>query len=141
MSTIEDHGGRPTMRDALPDTGSRPGALPPAPTGADAFARAAIRAICAASVEPAVGERTFERCLRALAFGSTARAAFRHPGKAGAIDTIWRERERLAAAFATADDPLAFLDTLPWIGPATRRRLAAELGLEAEAPEPGRAAA
>jgi transposase len=101
----------------------------------DQFARAAIRVICRASVTPAVGERVFERCLRALQFGSTARAAFRHPGKAGAIDTIWKERERLAEAYAGADDPLAFLDTLPGIGPTTRVRLAAELGLPVAAPE------
>jgi hypothetical protein len=117
------------------------GRLSPASTRADAFARAAVRAICHASVTPSVGERTAERCMRALAFGATARAAFRHPGKAQAIDTIWRERERLAAALAEAADALAFLDTLPGIGPATRRRLAAELGLAADAPEPERAAA
>ena len=115
--------------------------LSAASIGADAFARAAVRAICHASVTPSVGERAAERCARALAFGATARAAFRHPGKAQAIDTIWQERERLAAALAEADDALAFLDTLPWIGPATRRRLAAELGLAADAPEPERAAA
>jgi hypothetical protein len=132
--------------DSIPITFGGPSAgdglagfLPP--TGADAFARAAIRAICHASVAPPVGERAFERCLRALAFGATARAAFRHPGKAQAIDTIWPERERLAAALASADDAFAFLDTLPWIGPATRRRLAAELGLAVDAPEPERAAA
>ena len=129
----------PMTSQGLPAGDGLAGFLPP--TGADAFARAAIRAICHASVAPPVGERAFERCLRALAFGATARAAFRHPGKAQAIDTIWRERERLAAALAEADDALAFLDTLPWIGPATRRRLAAELGLAADAPEPERAAA
>jgi hypothetical protein len=121
--------------------GGSAGPLPPALADAGAFARAAVRAICYASVTPSVGERAAERCLRALSFGSTARAAFRHPGKAGAIDTIWKERERLAAALAEADDPLAFLDTLPWIGPATRRRLAAELGLAVDGPEPDRVAA
>lgn len=117
------------MMDAAPTPPEHPEPSP------DAFAEAAIRVICRTGVAPSVGERLSERCLRALRFGSTARIAFRHPGKAGAIDTIWRERERLAAAFAGAADPLAFLPTVPGIGPATRHRFAAELGLSAPAPE------
>ena len=107
----------------------------PVSTDADAFARAAIRTICAASVTPAVGRRAYERCLAAIAFGATARAGFRHPGKAQAIDFIWRERERLAADLEAAPDPVAFLGTLPWIGPVTTPRLGRELGLLADAPE------
>ena len=62
----------------------------------------------------------------------TVRLGFRHPGKADAIDRIWRERASLYRAYCTAADPLAFLDTLPWIGPVTKRRLAARLGLLGE---------
>src|SRR3712207_2947350 len=81
------------------------------PRDADAFARAAIFAICAASVTPAVAQRTCERCLRALASGSSARLGFRHPGKADAIDRIWRERHRLYRDYAASADKLAFLAT------------------------------
>ncbi len=100
-----------------------------APQDAEGFARAVILTICQASVTPRVGQMTYERCLRALATGSTARLGFRHPGKADAIDRIWRERARLYRDYLASPDKLAFLATLPWIGPVTRRSLAWRLGL------------
>lgn len=100
-----------------------------APQDADAFARCVILAICNASVSESVGRRTFERCLRAIAMGATARVGFRHPGKAEAVDLIWRERHGLFRAYRESNDKVAFLSTLPWIGPVTRRKLAWDLGL------------
>ena len=110
------------------------------PADAEDFALKAILAICGAGVAPAVGRRAFERCRRALAAGVTVRVGFRHPGKADAIDAIWRERARLHRAYRAAPDPIAFLDELPWIGPVTKRRLAEALGLvEAQAsPDAGK---
>jgi len=105
---------------------------PSAPRSADEFAQRAIHAICCASVTPAVGRRAFERCVRALAFGSTTRLGFRHPGKAEAIDLIWRERERLYGEYLASPDKLAYLATLPWVGPVTKHSPARQLGLLAE---------
>jgi hypothetical protein len=102
---------------------------PMAPRNPEAFARAVIVAVCSASVSESVGRRTAERCLRALAAGSTARLGFRHPGKADAVDRMWNDRHRLYADYLASADKLAFLSTLPWIGPVTRRSLAAQLGL------------
>ena len=99
------------------------------PRTADDFAEAVILAICSASVTPAMGRRTFERCRMALLSGSTARLGFRHPGKAEAIDTVWRERHRLFREYRASADRFAYLATLPWIGPVTRRSLARQLGL------------
>jgi hypothetical protein len=109
-----------------PETGSS------TPRNADEFAQHAIHAICRASVTPAVGRRAFERCVRALAFGSTTRLGFRHPGKAEAIDLIWRERERLYGEYLASPDKLAYLATLPWVGPVTKHSLARQIGLLAE---------
>ena len=111
-----------------------------APRTADEFAEAVILAICSASVTPQMGRRTFERCRMALLSGATARLGFRHPGKAEAIDAIWRERHRLYREYRRSADPLAYLATLPWIGPVTRRRLARQLGLVPDGDE-GRAVA
>jgi hypothetical protein len=99
------------------------------PDTADVFAEAVILAICSASVTAGAGRRSFERCRVALRSGSTARLGFRHPGKAGAIDTIWRDRHRLYREYRASADKLAYLATLPWIGPVTRRSLARKLGL------------
>ena len=103
-----------------------------APETADEFAQQVIETICHASVTPTVGRRTFERCMRALSLGSTSRLGFRHPAKAEAVDTIWRERERMFEAYTASPDKLRFLATLPWIGPVTKHSLARRLGLFAE---------
>ena len=96
---------------------------------ADAFAHAAIHAICEAGVAAWEGRRAFWRCRQAIRAGVTVRTVFRHAGKADAIDAIWRERDRLFAMFRAADDKLAALAALPWIGAVTRQRLAQRLGL------------
>ena len=99
------------------------------PRTPEQFAEAVILAICSASVTPAVGRHVFERCRLALLSGATARLGFRHPGKAQAVDRIWRERHRLFRDYEASADKAAFLATLPWIGPVTRRSLARHLGL------------
>ncbi len=103
-----------------------------APETAEEFAERVIAAICYASVTSGVGRRTFERCMRALELGSTARMGFRHPGKADAIDLVWREREQLFRSYAESSDKLRYLGTLPWVGPVTKHSLARRLGLFAE---------
>ena len=112
--------------------GAMPEPLSFAPETADGFAQQVIFAICSASVSSTVGRRVYERCLRALSFGATARVALRHPGKAEAIDLIWQERERLYQDYLACSDKLAFLANLPWIGPVTKHTLARRLGLPEE---------
>ena len=99
------------------------------PDSAEAFAEAVILAICSASVTPEAGRRAFLRCRLALLSGATARLGFRHPAKAEAVDRVWRERHRLFRDYRASADKLAFLATLPWIGPVTRRTAARALGL------------
>jgi len=122
-----------TMRHAAAFRTGMSGAEIAVPETADEFAQQVIDTICHASVTSSVGRHTFERCMRALAFGSTARVGFRHPAKAQAIDMIWRERERLFNEFNTSPDKLRFLATLPWIGPVTKHSLARRIGLFNEA--------
>ncbi|HEX2509322.1 MAG TPA: hypothetical protein VHK66_02270 [Microvirga sp.] len=107
---------------------------------ADLFAEAAILTICSAGTTPSVGLRTAERCMRALAFGGTARMGFRHPAKAEAIDRVWRDRHRLHRDIAASAAKVAFLETLPGIGPVTRRALAERLGIAGEGASLDRAA-
>lgn len=122
-----------TMRDgANAFRGDVSGVEITSPETADEFAQHVIEAICHASVTPGVGRRTFERCMRALSLGSTARVGFRHPAKAGAIDRIWHEREHLFEDYNASPDKLRFLATLPWVGPVTKHSLARRLGVYAE---------
>lgn len=99
------------------------------PDTAEAFARAAIRVICEAGVLPSVGERVFDRCLRAVESGATARMALRHPRKADAIDRLWRERRVFFRGYRASADKLAYLGALPGLGPVTKWRLARRLHL------------
>jgi hypothetical protein len=108
---------------------------PSAPATSDVFARKVIGVICNASVTPDVGRHAYERCMRALLSGATARTGFRHARKADAIDEVWRRRDELFAAYEASDDRLAYLGTLPWIGPVMRHSLAHLLGLSE--PRPG----
>ncbi len=99
------------------------------PGGAEAFAEAVILTICSAAVTEGVGLRTFERCMRALRSGGTARMGFRHPTKADAVDRIWRERQGYHRAYQASANRRRYLETLPGIGPSTARALAQRLGL------------
>jgi hypothetical protein len=110
---------------------------PSVPATAEAFARKAIYVICNASVAPDVGRHAYERCMRALASGSTARAGFRHARKAEAIDEVWRRRDELFEAYRASASPVAYLETLPWIGPVMRHSLAYLLGLSDAPPREG----
>lgn len=103
-----------------------------APETADEFAESVIATICHASVTPGVGRRTFERCMRALSCGSTARVGLRHPAKADAIDRVWCDRDRLFRDYVESPDKLRFLSALPGIGPVTQHSLARRLGLYGE---------
>jgi hypothetical protein len=54
---------------------------------------------------------------------------FRHPAKADAVDTIWRDREHHYRRYHAANDRMAALAALPGIGPVTKHRLALALEL------------
>jgi hypothetical protein len=53
---------------------------------------------------------------------------FGHPGKASGIDAIWAKREQLYAEYMGAEDKVAFLAMLAWIGPITKFHLAKNFG-------------
>lgn len=100
------------------------------PADADAFAREAIYVIANSGMRTSVALLIVERCLGAIAEAQSVATVFGHPGKVAAIDTIWRDREQLFAAFLACDDPVAFCATLPWVGPVTSRHLAKNLGAD-----------
>lgn len=108
--------------------------IEPAPD-AEAFAERAIYVICNSGMMNAVAEPISERCIAALRNGRSAASEFGHPGKQVAIDQIWADREKLYAQFLKASDPIAFLQTLPWVGPVTSYHLAKNLGADVAKPD------
>lgn len=95
---------------------------------ADEFADRVVFVICSGGMNATVARRIYERCMGALRAGESATSVFGHPGKAKAIDTVWRAREELHNQYLTSGDKLAYLETLPWVGPVLMQHLAKNLG-------------
>jgi hypothetical protein len=105
------------------------------PANAVEFALEAIFVICNSGMKNTVARGIFERCKTAVLLGAPVLLAFKHPGKAAAIERIWREREAMLAAFLASDDRLAYLESLPWIGGITKYHLAKNFGLDLAKPD------
>ena len=100
----------------------------PKPVDAEEFAEKAIFVVCASGFKYAIAKPISERCMVALRAGLSSATEFKHPGKQVAIDRIWAEREEMFAAYQREPDKLAYLKTLPWVGPVTRFHLEKNLG-------------
>lgn len=105
------------------------------PQDPGSFAEHAIYVICNSGMANVVALTIYERCMTALRLGYQATDVFKHPGKAAAIDTIWRERAELFARYRAADDKVEALRALPWIGPVTALHLAKNFGADTAKPD------
>lgn len=105
------------------------------PRDAEDFALEAIFVIANSGMKNTVARGIYDRCAAALRAGTPVAQVFRHPGKAAAIETIWRDRVQLHAAFLAAADKLAFCESLPWIGGITKYHLAKNFGADVAKPD------
>lgn len=105
------------------------------PRSAEDFAAETIYVICNSGMKHTVARGIYERVRKALVSGKSARSAFRHPGKAAAIDTIWNNRQQLLDDYNAADDKVAFCAGLPWIGDITKWHLAKNFGADVAKPD------
>lgn len=105
------------------------------PADADDFALEAIFVICNSGMKNTVARGIYERCKTALLAGAPVALAFKHPGKAAAIERIWRDREQLLCSYLAAPDKLAFCESLPWIGGITKYHLAKNFGADVAKPD------
>ncbi|MFA5407535.1 MAG: hypothetical protein WC910_09775 [Bacteroidales bacterium] len=62
-------------------------------------------------------------------------ATIGHSGKRVAVERALQEHEAWFAALLAAEDKLAYLERLPWIGPVTKWHLARNLGIEVVKPD------
>ena len=109
-----------------------------APADADVFARETIYVICNSGMRHTVARKIFDKVIAAVSEGRSARDVFGHPGKAEAINRIWREREPLFHSFFGCRDDaarLTFLADLPWIGAITKFHLAKNFGVDVAKPD------
>lgn len=105
------------------------------PATASQLAREAIYVICNSGMSNKVAVPIFERCMLALRQGKSSKTVFGHPGKAAAIDEIWKRRRSLFRKHRDADDLIAFCGSLPWVGPVTKLHLAKNLGADVAKPD------
>lgn len=105
------------------------------PADPDDFATEAIFVICNSGMKNTVARGIYDRCAAALVSGRPVFEVFKHPGKAAAIETIWRDRVQLLAGYLAAGDKLAFCESLPWIGGITKYHLAKNFGADVAKPD------
>lgn len=105
------------------------------PSDAYDFASEAIFVICNSGMKHTVARGIFERVMLALEESRPVFNVFRHPGKAAAIQAIWRDREELLARYLAASDKVAFCGSLPWIGGITKYHLAKNFGAQVAKPD------
>ncbi|WJY18324.1 hypothetical protein QQS45_11960 [Alteriqipengyuania flavescens] len=98
------------------------------PADAEAFASEAVYVICNSGFRNSIATPIFHKCMAALRAGGTASSVYGHEGKCAGIDYIWQNRTALFAAYRQDADKLAYLRTLPWIGPVTSYHLYKNLG-------------
>jgi hypothetical protein len=105
------------------------------PTDAEDFASRVIYVICNSGMRVTIGAVIAEKCTGALTSGRSATEVFGHPGKAAAIDAIWKQREVWFEGYLSASVKLDFLAELPWVGEITKLHLAKNLGASAAKPD------
>ena len=105
------------------------------PISPEDFASEAIFVICNSGMKNTVARGIYQRVMAAVDAGLSASTAFGHVGKAAAIDTIWRDRVTLYAAYMAAEDKLAACEAMPWIGAITKYHLAKNFGADVAKPD------
>lgn len=105
------------------------------PVDAVEFAQESIFVICNSGMKNTVARGIFDRCMGALEAGVPVFEVFKHPGKAAAIEHIWANRESLLQSYLQADDKLANVGSLPWIGKITMYHLVKNFGADVAKPD------
>lgn len=106
-----------------------------APENADDFAGEAIWVILCSGMKEQIARKISDKVWGAIRGDQPVRSVFGHDGKAAAIETIWRDRERLFASFKLAGDKVEFCERLPWIGKITKWHLAKNYGVDCAKPD------
>jgi hypothetical protein len=112
---------------------------PPAIDAPCKFANEYIWVVLNSGMKNQVAQAIWDRVRAALRVGLPVRVAFKHPGKVAAIERAlspegveWFDAYR---ELETDEARLAYLETLPWIGPITKWHLAKNLGVDCAKPD------
>jgi hypothetical protein len=104
-------------------------------TNAEDFAREYCWVVLCSGMKEQIARQIWGRVQDAIYAGASAGAVFGHRQKAAAIDKIWTQQAAFFAAYQAAADKMAFLRTLPFIGPITVFHLAKNYGVDCCKPD------
>ena len=106
-----------------------------APESPDTFLQEYAFVVVNSGMKNTIARAIYERVMAALSEGKAVSTAFGHPGKAAAIQAVSDERVEWFSRWGDADDKLAFLESMPWIGPITKYHLGKNYGLDLAKPD------
>ena len=106
-----------------------------APTDADAFFAEYGWVVCNSGMRNSVAEGIWSRVTAAIREGLPVAEVFGHPGKAAAIQLVWDHCGDYFARYMEAEDKIAFIASLPWIGQITKWHLAKNYGVDCAKPD------
>jgi hypothetical protein len=105
------------------------------PQDAEAFFSEYAWVVLNSGMKEQVARLIWARVREALSEQRSVRSAFGHPGKAAAIQKVYEQQAEYFRWFLKADDKMAFLRALPWIGPITVYHLAKNYGVDCVKPD------
>lgn len=94
-----------------------------------------VLVVCNSGMKAEVASEIMGRVWEAIWNCESALTVFGHTGKANAIDFVSANYVQLFQEYEAAEDKLAFLQTLPWIGKITKYHLGRNLGLNVVKPD------
>jgi hypothetical protein len=106
-----------------------------APTTPEKFVCEYVRVVLNSGMKNTIARKIMDRVWPRLYADEPITDVFRHPGKRDAIEGVWRQREFYFRQFLEAVDPVAWCETLPWIGGITKFHLAKNLGVDCAKPD------
>lgn len=108
-----------------------------APETAEDFAREYVWVVLNSGMKSSVARGIMGRVWPQLMAGKPLFPVFKHVGKANAIAHVYCNRHDYLASFRVEApaDPIAWCESLPWIGKITKYHLAKNLGVDVAKPD------
>jgi cobalamin biosynthesis Co2+ chelatase CbiK len=101
----------------------------------DDFLTQYVWVICNSGMKYQIAVKIFEKVISALNENRDINNVFGHKGKCYAIISVWACLDHVWNEYQKAEDKIAYLKTLPWIGDITKYHLARNLGADCCKPD------
>ena len=106
-----------------------------APDLPETFRDEYVFVIISSGMKNQIARLIYDRAMKAYHSFQPISSVFKHEGKVEAINQMLASYPSIFKKYQEAEDKLAFLETLPFIGPVTKYHLAKNLGLDVVKPD------